>query len=115
MTQGSLWGFDVKGDEMVLKLTALLICASWFLPACLPPFSASPTDNTSHAHCQMAAHYIANQYATSRNASLPVEPNSTVAYSDVILREEVSVYDVIYQHKGFDAVIKACLAHHDKS
>ena len=104
---------------MTFKPIALLLCASYCLTGCiadyLAPFSPLQTDNSALSHCHAVAHYIANQYATLPDAALPVRYDNNVANSGFITIDEPSIYDVTFQHKGFDAVIEICLARHNKT
>lgn len=105
----------MKGDIVTFKPIALLLCASYCLTGCLTPFSSLQTDNPALSHCHAVAHYIANQYATLPDTALPVRYDNNAANSGFITIDEPSIYDVTFQHKGFDAVIEICLARHNKT
>ena len=108
----------MKGDSVTFNPIARLCGALCCLSACLGPFAPLPPEHASHSHCQAVAHYIASQYATLPNSTLPVQyqksGSHSGSHSGFITIDEPSIYDVVFQHKGFDAVIETCRARHKR-
>ena len=59
------------------------------------------------------AHYIAGQYATRTDNALPVQYDRGDKQPGFIVIKEPSIYDVMFQHRGFDAVVETCLERHN--
>ena len=103
----------MKGDIVTFKPIARLLCASLCLSACFSS-SSVPITNNALAHCQAVAVYIAGQYATRTDHVLPVQYEDNAAKGFITI-DEPSIYDVMFQHKGFDAVVETCLARHNST
>lgn len=99
---------------MTFNPFAQLFCASFCLSACFTPSSVQTTTNAL-SHCQAVAHYIAGQYATLPDKALPVQYENNASNTGFITIDEPSIYDVMFQHKGFDAVVETCLARHNST
>lgn len=87
------------------------------LSACQSQTTTPPYDKAvSIAHfCEVLADQIAAQYDQLTPNTLPVHYKSKTGTRRIITLELPSSYDVIFQHKGYQAVIDHCLLRHQQS
>ena len=95
------------------QITILLGSMMMMLSACFA-HDPKPSEDSAEtlAFCQAVATYVASHYVSTTTASQPFSYDNASNEDGFVALELPSLYDVLYQHKGYDSVVAYCLERH---